>query len=91
MSGEQLGDHKARDLLKVKRSRAEYHKTSNELMLELFLSHLPSYVQRISGSISPLSLDKAAEVSDQILEYNPASANAVSVTSNTNSEILFEI
>lgn len=91
LSGEQLGDRKPSDLLRVMQRRAESHKVSNELMLELFLSHLPSHVQSILASISPLSLDKASEVADRILEYNPAAVNAVSVPSNSNSEILCEI
>lgn len=57
-------------------------------MLELFLSHLPSYVQSILESISQVSLHKAAEVADRILEYNPTALNAIS---DTNSEILCEI
>lgn len=83
--GEELGDRKPSELLRVMKRRAEAHKVSDELMLELFLQHLPTSVQSILASITPLTIDKAAEVADRIIEVTPLnsilpSANAISNT-----------
>ncbi|GFW35019.1 integrase catalytic domain-containing protein [Trichonephila clavipes] len=37
-------------------------------MLELFQQHLPTRVQSILAAISPLTLEKAAEVADRVME-----------------------
>ncbi|GFW49769.1 hypothetical protein TNCV_358721 [Trichonephila clavipes] len=40
-------------------------------MLELFQQHLPTRVQSILAAISPLTLEKAAEVADRVMEVTP--------------------
>ncbi|GFT55385.1 hypothetical protein TNCV_989261 [Trichonephila clavipes] len=47
------------------RRRAESHSVPDDLMLELFQQHLPTRVQSILAAISPLTLEKAAEVADR--------------------------
>ncbi|GFT47238.1 hypothetical protein NPIL_606331 [Nephila pilipes] len=62
-------------------------------MLELFLQQLPTSVQTILASITPITVEKAAEVADRILEVSTPnvslSTNAI-VSSNDN-RILQEI
>ncbi|GFX06805.1 transposon Tf2-9 polyprotein [Trichonephila clavipes] len=48
--------------------RAASHNVPKELMLELFLQQLPTAVQTILASITPITVEKAAEVADRILE-----------------------
>jgi hypothetical protein len=50
-------------------------------MLELFLQQLPTSVQSILAAISPLMLEKAAEVADRVMEVTPMQVSAFSVTS----------
>ncbi|GFS61635.1 hypothetical protein TNCV_4312891 [Trichonephila clavipes] len=50
------------------RRRAESHSVPDDLMLELFQQHLPTRVQSILAAISPLTLEKAAEVADRVME-----------------------
>ncbi|GFX31269.1 hypothetical protein TNCV_2060881 [Trichonephila clavipes] len=66
--GEELGDRRPSELLRVMRRRAESHSVPDDLMLELFLQHLPTRVQSILAAISPLTLEKAAEVADRVME-----------------------
>lgn len=95
LAGEQLGDRKPSELLRIMKRRAESYSIPNELMLELFLQHLPSSVQSILAAITPLQLDKAAEIADRIIEvHNPISVSAVSSSIPTNSfeeKLMFEI
>ncbi|GBL79237.1 hypothetical protein AVEN_92461-1 [Araneus ventricosus] len=67
LAGEQLSDLKPSELLRVMRRRAENHNVAVSLLLELFLQQLPSNVQSILSSISPLTSQKAAEIADKIL------------------------
>ncbi|GFU37631.1 hypothetical protein TNCV_553291 [Trichonephila clavipes] len=53
------------------RRRAESHSVPDDLMLELFQQHLPTRVQSILAAISPLTLEKAAEVADRVMEVTP--------------------
>ncbi|GFS70785.1 pro-Pol polyprotein [Nephila pilipes] len=48
--------------------RAENQNVADSLQLELFLQQLPSHVQSILASISPLTAQKAA---DKILDISP--------------------
>ncbi|GFX19152.1 hypothetical protein TNCV_3012961 [Trichonephila clavipes] len=66
--GEELGDRRPSELLRVMRRRAESHSVPDDLMLELFQQHLPTRVQSILAAISPLTLEKAAEVADRVME-----------------------
>lgn len=81
--GEELGDRRPSELLRVMKRRAESHNVSDELMLELFLAHLPASVQSILAAISPLNLEKAAEVADRITEVTPAPVSTCSVSSDS--------
>ncbi|GFT33718.1 transposon Tf2-6 polyprotein [Trichonephila clavipes] len=67
------------------RRRAESHSVPDDLMLELFQQHLPTRVQSILAAISPLTLEKAAEVADRVMEVTPIAVSACSVSSDKNS------
>ncbi|GFW73106.1 transposon Tf2-9 polyprotein [Trichonephila clavipes] len=54
-------------------------------MLELFQQHLPTRVQSILAAISPLTLEKAAEVADRVMEVTPI-AQLKNVTLHVNSQ-----
>ncbi|GFT69844.1 transposon Tf2-9 polyprotein [Trichonephila clavipes] len=69
--GEELGDRRSSELLRVMRRRAESHSVPDDLMLELFQQHLPTRVHSILAAISPLTLEKAAEVADRVMEVTP--------------------
>ncbi|GFU75226.1 hypothetical protein TNCV_2056691 [Trichonephila clavipes] len=76
------------------RRRAESHSVPDDLMLELFQQHLPTRVQSILAAISPLTLEKAAEVADRVMEVTPIAVSACSVSSDKNcieSHVLEEI
>ncbi|GFW89808.1 hypothetical protein TNCV_2424651 [Trichonephila clavipes] len=47
--------------------------------------HLPTRVQSILAAISPLTLEKAAEVADRVMEVTPIAVSACSVSSDKNS------
>ncbi|GFU74288.1 transposon Tf2-9 polyprotein [Trichonephila clavipes] len=83
--GEELGDRRPSELLRVMRRRAESHSVPDDLMLELFQQHLPTRVQSILAAISPLTLEKAAEVADRVMEVTPVAVSACSVSSDKNS------
>ncbi|GFX34125.1 hypothetical protein TNCV_1698721 [Trichonephila clavipes] len=63
-----IGDRRPSELLRVLRRRVESHIVPDELMLELFLQHLPTRVQSILEAISPLTLEKVA---DRVMEVTP--------------------
>ncbi|GFV86518.1 transposon Tf2-9 polyprotein [Trichonephila clavipes] len=69
--GEELGDRRPSELLRVMRRRTESHSVPEDLMLELFQQHLHTRVQSILAAISPLTLEKAAEVADRVMEVTP--------------------
>ncbi|GFX83296.1 hypothetical protein TNCV_4988901 [Trichonephila clavipes] len=64
------------------RRRAESHSVPDDLMLELFQQHLPTRVQSILAAISPLTLEKASEVADRVMEVTPIAVSACSVSSD---------
>ncbi|GFY43334.1 transposon Tf2-6 polyprotein [Trichonephila inaurata madagascariensis] len=70
LTGEELGDRKPSELLRTMNRRAASHNVPKELMLELFLQQLPTAVQTILASITPITVEKAAEVADRILEVS---------------------
>ncbi|KAG8175625.1 hypothetical protein JTE90_007696 [Oedothorax gibbosus] len=47
------------------------HQVPDKLMLELFLQHLPSHVQTVLAAVTPLTLDKGAEIADIVMEVSP--------------------
>ncbi|GFV87664.1 hypothetical protein TNCV_779481 [Trichonephila clavipes] len=83
--GEELGDRRPSELFRVMRRRAESHSVPDDLMLELFQQHLPTRVQSILAAISPLTLEKAAEVADRVMEVTPI-AQLKNVTLHVNSQ-----
>lgn len=93
LAGEQLGDRKPSELLRVMQRRAENHKVSDTLLLELFLQQLPSNAQFILASVQDLTPIKAAEIADKILDVSPPQVGAVSTTnsSSADSELLKEL
>ncbi|GBN54786.1 Transposon Tf2-9 polyprotein [Araneus ventricosus] len=93
LSGEELGDRKPSELLRIMNRRAASHNVPKELMLELFLQQLPTSVQTILASITPITVEKAAEVADRILEVNPTTAplSTHAISSSSEDRILQEI
>lgn len=95
LSGEELGNRKPSELLRNMKRRAESLSVPDKLMLELFLQRLPTSVQSILASVSDLTLDKAADISDRILEVTavPVQSFAVSqaITPSSEERILSEI
>ncbi|GFX17242.1 transposon Tf2-6 polyprotein [Trichonephila clavipes] len=82
-----IGDRRPSELLRVMKRRTESHSIPDDLMLELFQQHLPTRVQSILAAISPLTLEKAAEVADRVMEVTPIAVyiSACSVSSDKNS------
>lgn len=80
LSGEELGNRKPSELLRSMKRRAELIKVPDEFMLELFLQRLPTNVQSILAAVTDLSLDKASEIADRILEVTPLPSAAMAVS-----------
>ncbi|GBN49535.1 hypothetical protein AVEN_269777-1 [Araneus ventricosus] len=85
LSHEELGTRKPSELLRNMRRRAETLKVPETFMLKLFLQRLPTSVQTILAAVSDLILDKAAEISDRILEVTPVPMKIHAVNKNSNS------
>ncbi|GFR09270.1 transposon Tf2-6 polyprotein [Trichonephila clavata] len=73
--------------------RASSHNVPKELMLEPFLQQLPTSVQTILASITPITIEKAAEVADRILEVSipNVSLSTNAYASSSENRILQEI
>ncbi|GBN60689.1 Transposon Ty3-G Gag-Pol polyprotein, partial [Araneus ventricosus] len=80
LSGEELGNRKPSELLRYMKRRAESLNVADNLMLELFLQRLPSSVQTILAAVSELTLDKAAEIADRIIEVSPSPIETFAVS-----------
>ncbi|GFQ74894.1 transposon Tf2-9 polyprotein [Trichonephila clavata] len=93
LTGEELGDRKPSELLRTMNRRASSHNVPKELMLELFLQQLPTSVQTILASITPITVEKAAEVADRILEVSTpnVSLSTNAIASSSENRILQEI
>lgn len=88
LAGENLGDRKPSELLRIMQRRAESHKIDDSLLFEIFMQAMPTSVQTILASISPLSTDKAAEVADRILEINIGNVSASTKEQSSSSDTL---
>ncbi|GBO40449.1 Retrovirus-related Pol polyprotein from transposon opus [Araneus ventricosus] len=82
LSGEELGTRKPSELLRNMKRRAETLKVPETFMLELFLQRLPTSVQTILAAVTDLTLDKAAEILDRILEVTPVPMEIHAVNKN---------
>ncbi|GFQ99324.1 peptidase A2 domain-containing protein [Trichonephila clavata] len=73
--------------------RASSHNVPKELMLELFLQQLPTSVQTVLASTTPITVEKAAEVADRILEVSTpnVSLSTNAIASSSENRILQEI
>ncbi|GFU34033.1 transposon Tf2-9 polyprotein [Trichonephila clavipes] len=93
LTGEELGDRKPSELLRTMNRRAASHNVPKELMLELFLQQLPTAVQTILASITPITVEKTAEVADRILEVSTptVSLSTNAIASSSENRILQEI
>ncbi|GFR04463.1 uncharacterized protein TNCT_289991 [Trichonephila clavata] len=60
--------------------REESLNVDDKLITELFLQRLPSSVQTVLAAVSDLSLDKAADIADRILEVLPSPIETFSVS-----------
>ncbi|GBO23875.1 hypothetical protein AVEN_186439-1 [Araneus ventricosus] len=67
--------------------RAETLKIPETFMLELFLQRLPTSVQTILASVTDLTLYKAAEISDRILEVTPVPMEIHTVDENNSNSM----
>ncbi|GBO44223.1 Retrovirus-related Pol polyprotein from transposon 17.6 [Araneus ventricosus] len=86
LSGEELGTRKPSELLRNMKRRAETLKVPETFMLELFLQRLPTSVHTILAAVTDLTLDKAAEISDRILEVTPVPMEIHAVNKNNSME-----
>ncbi|GFY00618.1 transposon Tf2-9 polyprotein [Trichonephila clavipes] len=93
LTGEELGDRKPSELLRTMNRHAASQNVPEELMLELFLQQLPTAVQTILASITPITVEKAAEVADRILEVSTptVSLSTNAIASSSENRILQEI
>ncbi|GFW15526.1 transposon Tf2-9 polyprotein [Trichonephila clavipes] len=73
--------------------RAASHNVPKELMLELFLQQLPTSVQTILTSITPIAVEKATEVAGRILEVSTpnVSLSTNAIASSSENRILLEM
>ncbi|GFS84849.1 uncharacterized protein TNCV_2957321 [Trichonephila clavipes] len=60
--------------------RAESLNVDDKLMMELFLQRLPSSFQTILAAVSDLTLNKAADIADRILEVSPSPIETFAVS-----------
>ncbi|GBN37337.1 Retrovirus-related Pol polyprotein from transposon 412 [Araneus ventricosus] len=67
--------------------RAETLKIPETFMLELFLQRLPTSVQTILAAVTDLTLYKAAEISDRILEVTPVPMEIHAVDENNSNSM----
>ncbi|GFS73432.1 retrovirus-related Pol polyprotein from transposon opus [Trichonephila clavipes] len=89
--GEEQGSRKPSELLRnrkeVLKRHAESLNVDDKLKMELFLQRLPSSVQTILTGVSDLTLNKAADIADRILEVSPSPIESFAV-SNKNEQSL---
>ncbi|KAF8793458.1 hypothetical protein HNY73_004935 [Argiope bruennichi] len=98
-TGEQFGDRKPSELLRVMQRRAESHHISDTQLLKIFLQQMENNVQSILTVITPLNATKAAEMADKILEVTPpevskissSDSSAIFNSSNSHSDLIEEI
>ncbi|GFS91613.1 transposon Ty3-I Gag-Pol polyprotein [Trichonephila clavipes] len=79
-SGEELGSRKPSELLRNMKRRAESLNVDDKLMMGLFLQRLPSSVQTIVVAVSDLTLNKAVDIADRILEVSPSPIETFAVS-----------
>ncbi|GFW36374.1 retrovirus-related Pol polyprotein from transposon 297 [Trichonephila clavipes] len=71
--------------------RAASHSVPKELSLELFLQQLPTSVQTMLASITPITVEKAAEVANRILVVSTPNVSTNAIASSSENRILQEI
>ncbi|GBN57090.1 hypothetical protein AVEN_161873-1 [Araneus ventricosus] len=91
LSGEVLGIRKPPAFLRNMKRRAETLKVPETFMLELFSQRLPTSVQTILAAVTDLTSDKAAEISDRILEVTPAPLELHVVNKNNSNSVEEEL
>lgn len=87
LSGEELGSRKPTELLRNMKRRAETLKVPDKFMLELFFQRLPTSVQTILAAVTDLTLDKAADIADRILEVTPIPLETHAVSKNNSNSV----
>lgn len=87
LAGEQLGDRKPSELLRIMQRRAESHNIENSLLLELFLQQMPRSIQTVLASITSINSEMAAEVADRVLEIAPPEVHQTAVAPVTSAGI----
>ncbi|GFX25612.1 transposon Ty3-G Gag-Pol polyprotein [Trichonephila clavipes] len=68
------------ELLRNMKRRAESLKVDDKLIMELFLQRLPSSVQTILAAVPDLTLKKAADIAERILEVSPSPIETFAVS-----------
>ena len=96
LSSEELGVRKPSDMLRTMTRRAENLAVPESLMKELFLQRLPISVQTILAAVENLTLQKAAEIADKVLEVSPSPTESFAIanpnhTHSSENELLREI
>lgn len=92
LQGENIGDRKPTELLRVLKRRAEAHNVPDSLMLEIFLQHLPSHVQTVLAAVPKLEMDQAADIADRVMDVTPLAVSACSAAPPPNSnDLMIEI
>ncbi|GBN24085.1 hypothetical protein AVEN_15285-1 [Araneus ventricosus] len=93
LSGEELGTRKPSELLRNMKRRAETLKVPGTFMLELFLQRFADistnflHLTNILEAVTDLTLDKAAEISDRILEVTPVPMEIHAVNKNNSNSM----
>ncbi|GFR29978.1 uncharacterized protein TNCT_601271 [Trichonephila clavata] len=80
LSGGELSSRKPSELLRNMKRRTDFLNVDDKLMTKLFLQRLPSSIQTILAAVSDLTLDKAADIADRILEVSPSPIETFSVS-----------
>ncbi|XP_072934931.1 uncharacterized protein [Epargyreus clarus] len=88
LSDEELGDRKPSTFLRHLRSLAGTTLRDDNVLRQLWLRRLPTYVQAILAAQADLSIDKVSELADRIMELPSGPPKVLSVESSSSSSVL---
>ncbi|GFR33508.1 uncharacterized protein TNCT_312411 [Trichonephila clavata] len=91
LSGEELGSRKPSELLRNMKWSSESLNVDDKLMMELFLQRSPSPVQTILAAVSDLTLSKAADIEDRILEISLSAIETFAVSNKNEQSLEFKL
>ncbi|GFW45293.1 uncharacterized protein TNCV_4734011 [Trichonephila clavipes] len=78
--GGRIRSRKPSELLRNMKRHVKSLNVDDKLMMELFLQRLPSSVQTILAAVSDLTLNKAVDIADRILEVSPSPIETFAVS-----------